>query len=47
MAMTDEQFMSREFFYASDMISFLKENTKLNVAGACYPEKHSDGRSSS
>ena len=40
MAMTDEQFMSREFFYASDMISFLKENTKLNVAGACYPEKH-------
>ena len=40
MAMSEEQFMGREFFYAADMISFLKKNTNLNVAGACYPEKH-------
>lgn len=38
--MTDEQFNSRDFMYASDMISFLKENTSFNLAGACYPEKH-------
>lgn len=39
-SMTDEQFDSREFFYAADMIQFLKENTDFSVAGACYPEKH-------
>lgn len=38
--MSDEQFFSREFTYASDLVSFLKEETTLNVAGACYPEKH-------
>lgn len=38
--MTDEQFDSREFFYATDMIRFLKENTDFSIAGACYPEKH-------
>ncbi len=38
--MSDEQFHSREFEHASDMISFLKENTDLHIAGACYPEKH-------
>lgn len=38
--MTDEQFNERDFKYASDMISFLKENTDFQMAGACYPEKH-------
>ncbi len=38
--MSDEQFDSRDFAHASDMISFLKETEKLHIAGACYPEKH-------
>lgn len=38
--MTDEQFASRDFAHASDMMSFLKEHTDLKLAGACYPEKH-------
>lgn len=43
--MTDEQFNGREFFYASDMIRYLKENTDLEIAGACYPEKHYEAES--
>lgn len=39
-AMTDEQFDSREFTYATDLVSFLKNETSLEIAGACYPEKH-------
>ena len=38
--MSDEQFASRDFAHASDMMAFLKENTDLHMAGACYPEKH-------
>lgn len=38
--MSDEQFESRDFAHASDMMRFLKENTDLHMAGACYPEKH-------
>lgn len=38
--MTDKQFNSREFAHASDMIRYLKEHTDINIAGACYPEKH-------
>lgn len=38
--MSDEQFDSRDFAHASDMMRFLKENTQLHIAGACYPEKH-------
>lgn len=38
--MTDEQFESRDFAHATDMMKFLKENTDLHFAGACYPEKH-------
>lgn len=38
--MTDEQFASRDFAHASDMMTFLKEQTDLKLAGACYPEKH-------
>lgn len=43
--MTDEQFNSREFFYASDMVHYLKANTSLQIAGACYPEKHYEAES--
>lgn len=38
--MTDEQFASRDFAHASDMMDFLRANTDLKLAGACYPEKH-------
>lgn len=38
--MTDEQFASRDFAHASDMMNFLREHTDLKLAGACYPEKH-------
>ncbi|MEG1847708.1 MAG: methylenetetrahydrofolate reductase [NAD(P)H] [Lachnospiraceae bacterium] len=38
--MSDEQYNAREFTYASDMITYLKEHTSLRIAGACYPEKH-------
>ena len=38
--MSDEQYESRDFAHASDMIAFLKEHTDLQIAGACYPEKH-------
>ncbi|MCM1325300.1 MAG: methylenetetrahydrofolate reductase [NAD(P)H] [Bacteroidales bacterium] len=38
--MTDEQFESRDFAHANDMMAFLKEHTELHLAGACYPEKH-------
>ena len=38
--MTDEQFNNREFYYAADLVHYLKEHTNLHIAGACYPEKH-------
>ena len=38
--MSNEQFASRDFAHASDMMNFLKEHTDLHMAGACYPEKH-------
>lgn len=38
--MTDEQYNSRDFAHASDMMQFLRENTDLCFGGACYPEKH-------
>ena len=38
--MSDEQYAARDFEHASDMMTFLKENTDLHLAGACYPEKH-------
>ena len=38
--MSDEQFASRDFAHASDMMSYLKNHTDLHMAGACYPEKH-------
>ena len=38
--MTDEQFDHREFYYAADLVQYLKENTDMRISGACYPEKH-------
>ena len=38
--MADEQFNKREFFYATDLVRHLKSHTALQIAGACYPEKH-------
>ena len=38
--MSDEQYNARDFAHASDMTGFLKANTSLHIAGACYPEKH-------
>ena len=43
--MDDDQFNSREFFYASDLIRFLKKNTSFDVTAACYPEKHFESSS--
>lgn len=38
--MSDEQFATRDFMYASEMTEWLKKNTSFEIAGACYPEKH-------
>ena len=38
--MSDEQFASREFAHANDLIDFLRRNTDFTIAGACSPEKH-------
>ncbi len=39
--MTDEQFASRDFEHASDMIAYIKQlEPDLHIAAACYPEKH-------
>lgn len=38
--MNDEQFHSRDFAHASDLTRFLKANSDLHIAGACYAEKH-------
>ena len=40
LSMSDEQFDSREFYYAMDLVRHLKEHTGLQISGACYPEKH-------
>lgn len=42
--MSDEQFFSREFAHASDMMKFIRENSSIHMAGACYPEKHYEAR---
>ena len=43
--MDDAQFENRAFAHASDLTRFLKEHTDLEVAGACYPEKHFEAES--
>ena len=39
------KFENRAFAHASDLTRFLKEHTDLEVAGACYPEKHFEAES--
>lgn len=43
--MTDEQYESRDFAYASELVTHLKSATDFHVAGACYPEKHFEAMS--
>ncbi|MBR5596228.1 MAG: methylenetetrahydrofolate reductase [Lachnospiraceae bacterium] len=38
--MSDEQFNAREFTYATDLVSYLKQETDFTLLGGCYPEKH-------
>lgn len=38
--MTDEVYASRDFQYASQLMQFLRNETTMRYAGACYPEKH-------
>ena len=38
--MGDEQYETRDFAHASDLITFLTTQTGLHCGGACYPEKH-------
>ena len=40
--MTDEQYESRDFLYANEMIAFIREHYRdeLCIGAACYPEKH-------
>jgi methylenetetrahydrofolate reductase (NADPH) len=35
----------KDFRYASDLISFIKEKGDFNIIGACYPEGHSECQS--
>ncbi len=34
----------QDFKYASELVSFIKENGDFNVIGACYPEGHTESR---
>lgn len=44
--MSDDQYDSREFQYANELIAYLKqEDSGLKIAGACYPEKHFEAAS--
>ena len=43
--MSDEQYESRDFAYANELVAHLHENTAFQVAGACYPEKHFEAMS--
>lgn len=38
--MSDEQFASRDFAHADDLLTYLNTHTNLQMAAACYPEKH-------
>ncbi len=39
-AMSDEQYESRSFHYANEMIEYLKSTTNFCFGAACYPDKH-------
>lgn len=35
---------SKDFSYASDLISFIKEQESFEIYAACYPEKHNESK---
>lgn len=35
----------KDFYYASDLVSFIKANGDFNIIGACYPEGHTESSS--
>lgn len=37
--------LSRDFRYASDLITYIRENGDFDIAGACYPETHPEAQS--
>ena len=43
--MTDEQYNSRDFAYASELIAHLKQQNRFTIYCACYPEKHFEAMS--
>ncbi len=43
--MSDEQFASRYYKHASDLIHDIKETYPFGIAGACYPETHPEAAS--
>lgn len=43
--MTDEQYESRDFAYANELVAHLNASTSFQIAGACYPEKHFEAMS--
>ncbi|MHC5229555.1 methylenetetrahydrofolate reductase [NAD(P)H] [Enterococcus sp. LJL99] len=36
----------REFLYANDLVTFIREHGNFNIIGACYPETHCDAKNS-
>lgn len=42
--MSDEQFDSRYYEHASDLITDIKSTYDFSVAGACYPEVHQEAK---
>lgn len=43
--MSDEEFASRYYDHASDLIKDIKETFPFSIAGACYPEVHQEAAS--
>lgn len=43
--MSMKQYEERDFAYASELISYLKQKNMFHIAGACYPEKHFESMS--
>ncbi len=43
--MSDVQYESRDFVYASELITYLKKEYGFTLYGACYPEKHFEAMS--